>query len=259
MKIRTDFVTNSSSSSFVVYNLKNSAFCSYINKKIGVDNVKSDYYFKMDEESLEAKISYFGLKCDNYALEIWSPDRTFKTDINKIEKLIKRKKSKDEFNKILSEELGEKSIFDIIDVYDARNFYSDIYSEYNYDVELSDDSHMHLCSRLYQLLRSCEVNTDKITVSDDMIHILLSPRKEEGDFIDLFEDHMYLVSFDGYTKKEKQKDIDEMTKHFFDVIDEYIDIRKIGNEDDVNEAKACFDEDIKNGNFECDVYMGCTD
>ncbi len=80
MKIRTDFVTNSSSSSFVAYNLRDSKFCKYLTEQMKKNDFTYEKYsdsrpasyVSVHSSSLSADIScqYEDLYCHHYAPEV---------------------------------------------------------------------------------------------------------------------------------------------------------------------------------------------
>lgn len=81
MKIRTDFVTNSSSSSFVTYRLTNSEFCKYLYEQMQKNGFTYEKHstirpassLSIDEDSLYGEIScsFDGTSCQSYAPEVY--------------------------------------------------------------------------------------------------------------------------------------------------------------------------------------------
>lgn len=130
MKIRTDFVTNSSSSSFVTYNLKDSEFCKYLSeqmKKNGFtyekySNDRPASYVSLDKDSLNADISCpcEGLYCDNYAPESWDGCEEY-DNYEKEDDIYQMSKS---FLKIIGEFIPLEKVDDLEKLYAA--FVSDL-------------------------------------------------------------------------------------------------------------------------------------
>jgi hypothetical protein len=52
------------------------------------------------------------------------------------------------------------------------------------------------------------------------------------------------------------RDVKKMTKKFIKVINEFIPLEKV---DDIDKLHKAFENDLKNGNFECEITTGCTD
>lgn len=170
MKIRTDFVTNSSSSSFVAYNLTDSEFCRYVYQKMKEKNLSyNEYsdervssYVGFKEDSLNAEISNYGwnavsLYCNEAYFECdWEWCCCFEMKIEDIENYILDESAKETFRQIINEELKDKSFEELIgDDYD--DWWECDYDRYHRKKEISDyGKHFHLCSRLFSLLSECE-------------------------------------------------------------------------------------------------------
>lgn len=67
MKIRTDFVTNSSSSSFVTYRLTNSEFCKYLHEQMQKNG------FTYEEHSADRPASWVNFSNDSLEADISCP------------------------------------------------------------------------------------------------------------------------------------------------------------------------------------------
>ncbi len=279
MKIRTDFVTNSSSSSFVSYKLHDSDFCRYVYEQMQKKGLSYCAYpalvgyVELNENNLSAEIGVTaanaggdpeeGLYCDNYAPECWNWNGYFNMSIGSIESCL-ADSAKETFRQILEEELKKTSFKELLDAKDWDDSYTwSKYGGYYRGKEISDSENFHLCSRLFALLSDCKYDEDyrdHIKKQNDMIHIMSNPDDEEESFIDLFPDHLYVVAFDGYSDLEREEDIIEMssTDTFISIISCFIPLYDAA-EDDEEKLYELFKKDRENGKFSCDVYMGSTD
>lgn len=105
MKIRIDFVTNSSSSSFVTYRLKNSEFCKYLTEQMQKNGFTYETWsddrpaseVSIDSDSLYANISCprEGLICDDFAPEVRDPEEyeeVYREDLVSEDKFVMKRK-----------------------------------------------------------------------------------------------------------------------------------------------------------------------
>ena len=146
MKIRTDFVTNSSSASFVTYSLSDSKLCKYISQMLRAEGVELNpcYTVKSDErphssvdfynDGLEADICNYGcnyipLNCDHYGEE-YDID-----DYNGEEKEDDIYEMEENFLDVISEFIPGSCEWDKVkklfeDDYENGKLYCDVYSDY---------------------------------------------------------------------------------------------------------------------------------
>lgn len=290
MKIRTDFVTNSSSSSFVTYSLEDSELCKYIYEQmneLGVD--LSDYYggwiggVSIDETSLDIDVAlnsqnpphmFIGLCCDRYA--DFFPSFTFQMSILDVEDYLLDEDTKKKYHQMLAdkyktgvndineineafldsfsecEEFEDSEDYDITD-YPITDYPIIEYGHKYYVGEyLLDDE---FCNELFLFLQESECDNHVIK-TEERIHIVKDlSAKAESDCIDIFKDKMFLICFDGYSEEERQLDIDTMISAFLDVLTGLLPLYSL----DRKKMEELFEKDKEAHRFSCDVYMGLTD
>lgn len=276
MKIRTDFVTNSSSASFVSYQLNDSEFCRYVYakmKEMGIDyreylekfnpyRPASWIYF--DENSLDASICCRedGLICDDYLPEVFSP--TWYFDIENITAYIEDETAQEEVKRIFENFKVFKTCEDD-DLEDYENDNSEDKDRLlSYDLigsydEMDDGdgictiSNKDFCSQLFTLLQNskcCDNVVKKKTV------ILIKEGRKK--YMELTHNYVKLFcsSYDYYDAELKEIDIETMTDRFISTLSEFLPLEKIGEEEKMGQL---FEKDCENGKFTCDVHMGNTD
>lgn len=78
----------------------------------------------------------------------------------------------------------------------------------------------------------------------------------DGLYCDSYLPEVYSGGIKGYGGSAKEEDIGTMSRNFLDIIAEFVPLEKV---DDPEKLYDAFVRDLKNGNFKCDVYVGCTD
>lgn len=263
MKIRTDFVTNSSSSSFVSYKLNDSEFCRFVYQKMQENDLNCEEYsenhpgsnISFAKDSLTANISLSGyeLNCDRYAPEVFGEVFAIPLNINDITNHIKD----------LDENFKNDTYYDKLEfeqaIYEAHyNEESDEEyrkkhgSNFEFAFCVSND----LCAKMYNLINTHQ-HDETITEYNGgyRCNPFAGENWEKAPVMDIYSDRMYMLcnsddeEYGGYAK---ECDIRKMTRDFLSLMSEFLPLDEI---DEYDKAEELFDKDKAKGKFTCDVYM----
>ena len=290
MKIRLDFVTNSSSSSFVTYNLTDSEFCRYLSAKMKELGLEYEEYcydrpasrMAFDENSLDADISCVEeeVYCNNYLPEVWSPTFDFKRLMSprhgykngiivEIVHHIKDEYIRYLYMALLRDIFGYKtrrykSIGRVIEDTIRKNLSgwddgSQHYLTGYTAVKIETDEGKRIASRLDAFMRKHKDSFDnRLTVTDKFCMIQIPTGKNTHDVVYVSKDCIIIGNSDGYTKDEKDEDIEYMTDIFIRVVSDFLPIKDLPASDRIK-LQSLYMDDLRKGKLNCDVYMGYTD